>query len=174
MLVNQIREIVEKKLKEKEISILTLCKKIGITQQGYYSIFKNKSLKIKTLQSIAEVLEVPIIIFFDENLISQDNIILNHREYVNRPEINTIGYLRHTGLLDNEKLLNTLPTIISNLEKPILQHERTYLIELLTNFYGLKLISHKTHSKIISKLNLTAEEFETMLVRLERIKIIKK
>ncbi len=60
----QIRGKIEKMLKQKDISILTLCEKIGITQQGYYSIFKNNSLKISTLEKIAEVLEVDINYFF--------------------------------------------------------------------------------------------------------------
>jgi len=66
MIVSQIKTKVEDILNKKNISKVFLCEKIGITQQGYYSIFKNNSLKITLLEKIAKVLGVPVGYFFDE------------------------------------------------------------------------------------------------------------
>lgn len=51
-------------LKEKNISLRELCRKIEFSSQGYYNSIKNDSLRIDTLQKIAEVLEVDIRVFF--------------------------------------------------------------------------------------------------------------
>lgn len=44
-----------------------LCEQIGMTPNGYDHATKNNTLKVRDLESIADVLEVPVTIFFDKN-----------------------------------------------------------------------------------------------------------
>lgn len=56
--------IIKEMCKEKNISLQQLAKEIGITEAGLHQIFKNKTTRVKTLESIANVLRVPINVFF--------------------------------------------------------------------------------------------------------------
>lgn len=63
MNINKINDLCLKR----GITLLQLSKKIGMSN-SFYTTLKTGSLKVETLEKIAEVLEVPIIVFFeDEN-----------------------------------------------------------------------------------------------------------
>ncbi len=57
----RLEEILKEKCKESGISIQELANKIGMSYSGLYSTLKNDTLKVSTLESIAEVLKVSIL-----------------------------------------------------------------------------------------------------------------
>jgi transcriptional regulator with XRE-family HTH domain len=67
MYENQLEGIIKELAKEKRYSIRQLCKKIEISETGLYKTLKNNTLKVETLQKIADVLEVPITYFFERS-----------------------------------------------------------------------------------------------------------
>lgn len=55
-------------LTAKNLSFKLLAERIGVTRTGLYHTIKNKTLTVSALEKIAEVFEVPVIVFFeDEN-----------------------------------------------------------------------------------------------------------
>ena len=62
MNINKINELCSKR----GITLLQLSKKIGMSN-SFYTTLKTGSLKVETLEKIAEVLEVPITVFFDSS-----------------------------------------------------------------------------------------------------------
>jgi DNA-binding Xre family transcriptional regulator len=58
---------IKKILIEKGVSAKELVAKIGMTENGFAYSIKNKTLKLNTLEKIAEVLGVPISSFFVED-----------------------------------------------------------------------------------------------------------
>jgi DNA-binding Xre family transcriptional regulator len=59
------KKALDKALEAKQISIKKLAAEIDMTEQGFYKMLKNDSVKVATLERIAEVLELPITFFFD-------------------------------------------------------------------------------------------------------------
>lgn len=76
MLNNQIYKKIRDRAKEKGISIKDLCRKIEMSEGGFYTTEKNNSLKIDTLLKIAEVLGVTHTYFFSESEESNDYKII--------------------------------------------------------------------------------------------------
>jgi len=66
-MIDKIKKIAE----SKKISISKLISEIDMTESGFYAMLRNDSMKIKTLQKIADVLGVSVSYFFSE---------LNHAE----------------------------------------------------------------------------------------------
>lgn len=59
---------IKKLLTEENLSVPQLAEKIGMTKGGLYAAIENNTLSVKTLEKIAEVFNVPITSFFeDEN-----------------------------------------------------------------------------------------------------------
>ena len=54
-------------LTDKRLSVPMLADKIGMTKRGLYASLENKTLTISTLEKIAEVLEVPVTVFFESS-----------------------------------------------------------------------------------------------------------
>ncbi len=63
MNTNKINELCS----ERGITLLQLSKKIGMSN-SFYTTLKSGSLKVETLEKIAEALEVPVTVFFDIEL----------------------------------------------------------------------------------------------------------
>jgi transcriptional regulator with XRE-family HTH domain len=59
---NTIKELA----KIKKISLRTLSAEIGMSVTGFHQALSNDSLKVKALEKIAEVLDVPVAVFFKE------------------------------------------------------------------------------------------------------------
>ncbi len=68
-------ELIKKIAENKKISISKLISEIEMTESGFYAMFRNDSVKIKTLQKIANVLDVEIGYFFgnDEESAQEQN-----------------------------------------------------------------------------------------------------
>lgn len=74
---NKITELTE----NKRLSIPQLAQKIGMSKRGLYMGIKENSLRIDTLEKIAEALEVPVTVFFDVDRITQlENIATDTRK----------------------------------------------------------------------------------------------
>ena len=52
-------------LRQKGMTQGNLCERIGMTQDGIKKMIENETIKVKTLEQICEVLEVPITYFLD-------------------------------------------------------------------------------------------------------------
>ena len=65
--MNIVYEKIKKLLNSRSMTINELCKQVEMTERGFHAAVKNNSLKLKTVESIADVLQVPISYFFDEN-----------------------------------------------------------------------------------------------------------
>lgn len=95
----------------KGISIRALSLKIGISHVGLYKIIRTNSTKVETLEKIAEALNVPIILFFDNTnnsvkIINQmrNEIVTLHKIIVNKTNI--INSLANEIIQDNQNLLS--------------------------------------------------------------------
>ncbi len=62
-----LEEKIKKILSDKKLSQEKLANKIGMSKANLYNCFKRNSIETKNLEKIAEVLEVPVSYFFDEN-----------------------------------------------------------------------------------------------------------
>ena len=63
-----INEKIEQIRKSKGITKKHIAEKCGHTPAWYTDILKGRSIKVDTLQKIADALEVDIIVFFEEKL----------------------------------------------------------------------------------------------------------
>ena len=59
-----IREICH----ERKMSLKKLSKKIELSEHGLQRIMRTDSTKIETIEKIAKVLEVPIVVFFPDSM----------------------------------------------------------------------------------------------------------
>ncbi len=60
---NKIKEL----LTEKGLTFTALAEKIGVSRAGLYHTIENNTLSVSTLEKIAEVLEVPVTVFFENS-----------------------------------------------------------------------------------------------------------
>lgn len=59
----RIKYLIEKR----NISARSLCEKIGMSEAGFYKMLRLETIKVKTLEQIAELLNVNPQYFFDNN-----------------------------------------------------------------------------------------------------------
>ena len=52
-------------LEERGISVKSFCRKINLTEQGFYQMIRNESMKIDVLERISEALGVSMSYWFD-------------------------------------------------------------------------------------------------------------
>lgn len=62
-----MRQLIEKLLLDRKISKMDFYAQIGMSSTGFNQSLENNSMKVSTLQKIAEVLGIPISYFFPEN-----------------------------------------------------------------------------------------------------------
>ncbi len=62
--ISQIERKIQVLLVENKISVAKLCEEIGMTSNGYHKMWKNRSLKVETMQKIAKFFSVPLDSFF--------------------------------------------------------------------------------------------------------------
>lgn len=68
-------------LKLKKISVVELSQLIGVSDKSLYDAFRREDMKLKTIEDIAEALDVPITIFFKQELDNNDSkIFLNNNK----------------------------------------------------------------------------------------------
>src|SRR5690242_10012380 len=61
-------------LKERKISVKKLAELIGMSEAGLYQSMKNDTMTIKVLESISEILRVPMRVFWENCDISQKSV----------------------------------------------------------------------------------------------------
>lgn len=96
-------------LKAKGIKIKDFCNDLGITEQGFAKILRSNSTKIETLEQIANKLNVPVSIFFVDEIKPVEQV-----NFVNVPIVPIYaqaGYLHGFGDMDYIDSLPTMPVI---------------------------------------------------------------
>jgi transcriptional regulator with XRE-family HTH domain len=71
--MKKMGEIIKEVIKESKYSVNDIAKKLGVTPQNLYRIFKKDSLETKYLEQLAEVLEIEIIDFFIKPYLRKEN-----------------------------------------------------------------------------------------------------
>lgn len=66
--MKQIDEKIRVLAKKSGLSIRKLCQKIDMSESGFYAMIKNDSMKLDTLQKIANFYNVKTSYFLDENI----------------------------------------------------------------------------------------------------------
>jgi transcriptional regulator with XRE-family HTH domain len=119
---------IKKLSKQRKLSIKELSAQCGMTEVGFHQSLNNMTLKVETLEKIAEILKVSVSVFFDSGA--------NLPVAVSNESAKIIG--KFTGKISAEDLETPLPLIaeltqdimdedISNEEKIILLRERIAL-----------------------------------------------
>ncbi len=63
--MKNFNEKIKKALKEKHMTQGKLCKELGITDAGFIRMIEADSIKVKTLEQICDILELPLSYFLD-------------------------------------------------------------------------------------------------------------
>jgi len=74
--------IISRKLKQEKLDASTVAEMLGKSSQAVYDDLKKEDLNTSTLRKYAEILNVPMSSFFEEE--EKDNNVLNLREAKNR------------------------------------------------------------------------------------------
>jgi transcriptional regulator with XRE-family HTH domain len=67
-------EKLKKVVSDKGVTLNDLCQHIDMTESGFHAAVKNNSLKVKTIELIADYLDISVSNFFDENYSNLDTI----------------------------------------------------------------------------------------------------
>ncbi len=52
-------------LTQRGIEIKEFCKDLGISEQGFHQMIRNRSMRVEVLESISRILQLPITFWFD-------------------------------------------------------------------------------------------------------------
>lgn len=104
----------------KNTTVRDLCNTIKISEAGLYQMFRNKSMKIETLEKIAEALNIPVSTFFNDNIELNNNVENNGNKNIT---------LQNNSLGDNNKVNILLHDKDEEIEK--LKREIDHLKSLL-------------------------------------------
>ena len=145
----KIREICS----EKKISLVSLSKKLGISQTGMQRILNDNTTKLDTLEKIASILEVPIWVFFDLE-----------PEVVFKSDIERLKK-------ENASLLERISNLISiqaenEQEKSDLEQEKASkdeIIKLQVEIYKEREERLKEKERLIEEKERTIKSYSTML-----------
>ncbi len=73
-------------LSQRGIEIKEFCKDLGISEQGFHQMIRNRSMKVEVIEEISRILHLPITYWFDEGEINvQDSAQSGAKSY---PEVN--------------------------------------------------------------------------------------
>lgn len=109
---------INKILTDKRLSIPQLADKIGMTKRGLYSSIENKTLTISTLEKIAEVLDVPVTVFFDEqsaNWNNKDLIAKNTKLDIENQDLEERISELNDQLIDKKKIIKFTEKTLSEI-----------------------------------------------------------
>ena len=130
-------------IKEKGYSISKLAQEIGLTEAGFHQAIKNNTLKVRDLENIAILLDLPIASFFDEsNIVLQNgNINLNGKN----SGIISISDAKHE--IDAlHKEVYGLKEVISGMKREL--ELKDQIIELMKESKNLKLMKNGDKKKL--------------------------
>jgi transcriptional regulator with XRE-family HTH domain len=148
-------EKIKSLIKSRGYSATQMADKIGITNPYMYKIFKMESVDTKYLNKIAEVLDLPVTIFFiEERLESNANPVSYSRDRAKVPpikeydqELYLSSYLKET-IKAQSKLINQMEDNMVNLKETVRRYD------LITD-------SHLKDLKVI----LSKQEYDFLLGR---------
>ncbi len=109
--MKNLKEIIQKKIKEKGLTMTQFTDLIGITRTAIYKLYNENSTSVETLEKIAEVLEMSVGDFFES------------KNIVEEPQV---GYTT----IKNEELIELQKMALGNLKKEL---EQTKNIENVSN-----------------------------------------
>lgn len=66
MIIDVLIQNIKETAKDFDIPLKVLAEKIGMTEQGLHGMFRKKSIKLETIEKIADVLNVSVSDLFDE------------------------------------------------------------------------------------------------------------
>lgn len=100
-------------LEKRKITIKDFCRKIDITEQGFYHMIRNESMKVDVLERMSKALNVPVSFWFEEGNNISKEISLNKEIF------------RHENEFDEEnkiksKQIDTVTTELNTLLKSFL------------------------------------------------------
>lgn len=95
---------IKKIAKDKKISIKMLANLCNMTEAGLYQAMNNKTLKIEKLEEIADILAVPITIFFEKNSKTGEPGQINELELPSPVEPLTTIEIMDMNVPDKEKI----------------------------------------------------------------------
>lgn len=121
-------EIIKQLCEIQKLTIPQLAQKIGLTKRGLYSSIENSSMKVETLEKIAEVLNVSISVFFQEGNLLEETSRLNEKNTQMKEQLVDLNKELEKLKKDLEsknELILTQEKIISNYRRLTHIHEIT-------------------------------------------------
>jgi transcriptional regulator with XRE-family HTH domain len=97
-------DAIKKFAKEKKLPIKMLAKLCRMTEAGLYQAMNNKTLKIEKLEKIAEILGLPIAIFFESTNDIDENEPINELELPDPIEPEPTSGIMFLDAPDKEKI----------------------------------------------------------------------
>ena len=85
-ITKNIEAIIRIELRKQRLTILELCSRISMTEAGFYKMISTGSIKVKTLESIAKTLNLPIASFF-ENIVLPAEEQLKLEPVISKPVV---------------------------------------------------------------------------------------
>jgi len=73
--------------KSKGLTLGGLAEKIGVTRAGFYRTLEQKTMKVETLEKIAQVLDVPVCEFFETHEDDAESIKFMKTEILNKEQL---------------------------------------------------------------------------------------
>lgn len=107
----------------RQISIEQLAERVGVKSQAIHLMVRTGSTRIETLERIAEVLEVPCKIFFDEKFKIEDfqRLVIqgHHNPFSLYGSANVYETAKHDAVTDTETILKTKDELIASLQQQV-------------------------------------------------------
>lgn len=107
----------------RHISIEQLAEQVGIKSQAIHLMVRTGSTRVETLEKIAEVLEVPCKIFFDEDFKIEDfqRLVISghHNPFSLYGTANVYQVAKNKDAADSEALIKTKDDLIASLQQQV-------------------------------------------------------
>jgi len=155
MQIDQIENKIRKLLKNHDLSVRQLCKRVELSENGLQAMFKNQSYRVDTLEKIADVLSVPITYFFvDDN---EKKIFIDYDDFNQIAGIIQLKALKGKGLvyIDYDFVNNKFIAEYKDLKEPLtldeLQNFESLINRLVESFLNekpyIRTTAYKTDKK---------------------------
>lgn len=107
----------------RHITIEQLAEKVGVKSQAIHLMVRTGSTRVETLEKIAEVLEVPCKIFFDEDFKIEDfqRLVISghHNPFSLYGTANVYQVAKNKDAADSEALIKTKDDLIASLQQQV-------------------------------------------------------
>lgn len=174
-----VSDVIKKAAREKGVALTKIAKAVGMTNAGFYRMLDGTTLKVETLQKIAEVLEVPIVLFFGIEGENANGIEALKKENAMLLELNRT-YKKLITIYESESqeagnIISAMDWIVRCLREPIFASRSAYEKERIKEFFriNIELWNNNTEA-IFNKYGL--EDESVLILHLSKVieKLIKK